>query len=64
MLRGIYSIILLLLSAIVSARTPLLQSKPRPAFQTVGNWRGVYNLIPSKNKEKRAMWNIINVILL
>ena len=24
-------------------RTPLLQSKPHPAFQTVGNWRAVRN---------------------
>ena len=40
-------------------RTLLLQSKPHP---DLGNWRGVCNLIPSKNKEERAMWNIIFII--
>ena len=57
MLRGIYFTVLLLLSAIVQPRTPLLQLKqPRP-FQTANENHGLCNL-SGKNKENRATWKM------
>ena len=35
--RNIYCILFVIVTAIVQSRTPLVQSKPPPAFQTVYN---------------------------
>ena len=54
MLREQNCIVLLLLSAIVSAHTPLLQSKPPPPFQSVNKIQGLCTVYSSaKNKESQ-----------
>ena len=47
-----YCIVLLLLSAFVSARTPFLQSKPPWTFQTLNNDQGLYDIFPWKEQKK------------
>lgn len=60
MLRGIFCTVLLLLSAIVQPRTPLLQSKqPRP-FQTANENHGLCNF-SGRNKENRANWKMRSI---
>ena len=50
---------LLLLLLLFQPRTPLLQSKLPPTFQTVSNNEGLYSFFsPKKNKGNRAKWKI------
>lgn len=53
--RNIYCILFVIVTAIVQSRTPLLQSKPPPAFQTVYNDEELCLFFPLKRTKETGL---------